>query len=242
LGRRAVIVIGITAIDAVLVEDGRGNRRSARPGELRPIDDGPEATDRVVALEQVDSSAWQEARQIESDIDELARVDPARRRIFARGTRRICFRSAPVNGCASGSASAAASISASVRRVNGAAGRVSSTPSAFTRTSVPSRRIFAKVDCLFISSCLSSRDDPNVLVPFRVIDGQHLAGRHAKQNDSLFAIVLARIDPLDRERVLKSRGGLRKAHTVFVKIRGFLISIPFRIPALPYYGLPVVCK
>ena len=65
-----------------------------------------------------------------------------------------------------------------------------------------------------------------MLVPFRVNDGQHLADRHAKQNDSLFAIVLARIDPLDRERVLKSRG-LRKSHTVFVKIRGFLVCIPF---------------
>jgi putative transposase len=76
VGEEVVIVIGITAIDAVLVEDGRGNRRSMRPGELRPIDDGLEATDPVVALEQEDSSAWQKARQIESDIDQLARVDP----------------------------------------------------------------------------------------------------------------------------------------------------------------------
>ena len=87
---------------------------------------------------------------------------------------------------------------------------------------MPSRRIFAKVDFLFISSSFPSRDDANVLVPLRVNNCQHIAGRHAKQNDSLLSIVLARIDPLDRERVLKSRGSLRKAHTVLVKIRGFL--------------------
>jgi putative transposase len=62
----------------VLVEDYLGDKRSVRPGELCPIDDG-QATQtaiRAAAVARADSPAWQKARRIEADIDEIAKVDP----------------------------------------------------------------------------------------------------------------------------------------------------------------------
>ena len=78
VGGEPVTVMGITGIDAVLVEDGRGDKRSVRPGELRPIDDG-QATQtaiRATAVASADPPAWQKARRIEADIDDLAKADP----------------------------------------------------------------------------------------------------------------------------------------------------------------------
>jgi circadian clock protein KaiC len=88
------------------------------------------------------------------------------------------------------------------------------------RCHISPRRLIDRESIYFCTQRLTHRVQRRV----RVNGGQHLAGRHAKQNDSLFAKVLARIEPLDGERVLKSRGGLRKAHTVFGKIRGFLCN------------------
>jgi putative transposase len=74
----AVTVIAVTGIDAVLVEDFHGNKRSVRPGELDRIDAGQAAqyAIRAAAVEQSDSLAWQTARRIEADINELANIDP----------------------------------------------------------------------------------------------------------------------------------------------------------------------
>jgi hypothetical protein len=70
--------MGITGIDAVLVEDGRGDKRSVRPGELRPIDDdqATQTAIRATAVASADPPAWQKARRIEADIDDLAKADP----------------------------------------------------------------------------------------------------------------------------------------------------------------------
>src|SRR5271167_625299 len=74
----AVTVIALTGIDAVLVEDFHGNKRSVRPGELDRIDAGQavQCANRTAAVEQAGSLAWQTARRIEADINELANIDP----------------------------------------------------------------------------------------------------------------------------------------------------------------------
>jgi len=35
-----IAVVAVTGVDTVIVEDGRGEKRSVSPGELRPVDDG----------------------------------------------------------------------------------------------------------------------------------------------------------------------------------------------------------
>jgi putative transposase len=78
VGDEAVTVVAITAVDAVLVEDCHGDKRSVRPGELHPIDDGQttQTAIRAAAVTNADPPAWQKARRIAADIEELAKVDP----------------------------------------------------------------------------------------------------------------------------------------------------------------------
>src|SRR5271166_4038751 len=103
--------------------------------------------------------------------------------IFRRG---VCFMRANlsgVSGCASGSASAAAWISASV----------------MASARLQSCLVFIVIPPTLIGFCQPCRDDANSLPPQGVSDEQQAVFHHADRHKARLGVVLAVISPFDGE-------------------------------------------
>jgi hypothetical protein len=76
-----------------------------------------------------------------------------------------------------------------------------SLPSPSASTTVPSARIFAVGVVLLMSCCPSGRDDPGQVAAFRIGHMQNHTLAHVYQIDPFLAVILAVIDPFDRQRI-----------------------------------------
>src|SRR5580704_9973496 len=144
-----------------------------------------------------------------------------------RGTRLAVRSSSAVMGRASGSASAAASISASLIGHTDLSGNDRSVPSLSTSTTVPSDRIFAVVVVLLMSFCPPGRDQPYVFTALGIGHMQDHAFAHAEQIDAFFATVFAVIDPLHSEGIAERLDRLMERDAMDTPVGGGLVIIPF---------------
>src|SRR5512143_1985691 len=128
----------------------------------------------------------------------------ARRMIFTCGVRFMRPRSATDSGRLSRSALAAASTCFGVI---GRSGRLV---------------VFGEVVILLSLGCLARRDDPDAAVPFGIADGEQRAFRNANQNETVLAVVLAVVQPLDGEWVLEHQACHFETHAMLGVVLGGL--------------------
>jgi hypothetical protein len=132
----------------------------------------------------------------------------ARRMVFTCGVRFMRRRSAGDSGRLSRSELAAASICCCVigrrRRV-----------------------VFDEIVILLMPCCPARRYDPDAAIPFGVNDRQHRALRDADQDETVLAIILAIVGPLDDKRILEPFGWRLEADAVLSIVLGRLCFIPF---------------
>src|ERR1051326_9174532 len=151
--------------------------------------------------------------------------------IFARGVRFIRFISSSVRGRASGSLSAAPCFSASVM----ASKRLQSVLAACACL-----RVILVVLPSFIWLCSTRRNDANDSLTYRIGYVQKSAVDHAQNTVTVFAVVLAVIQPLDCKHVVEDPDCGLKADAVLGVILGGFGQIPFKVITCHRYGLSVL--
>src|SRR4051812_15202244 len=109
----------------------------------------------------------------------------ARRIIFTCGVRFMRAKSAGVSGRLSGSLAAAASICCCV------IGRMA-------------LGVLCEVVILLTLCCASRRDQSDTAIPLRVDNGQHNTFGHPDQDETVFAIIFAVVEPFDGKRITKN--------------------------------------
>jgi hypothetical protein len=81
----------------------------------------------------------------------------------------------------------------------------------------------------FIWFGFSSRDDPVSPFAKNIHNDQHLGLCHSYKDKAIFAIRLAVIDKLDRQRVAEDVARLFKRDAMLAQIRSRLVVIPFKL-------------
>jgi len=81
----------------------------------------------------------------------------------------------------------------------------------------------------FIWFGFSSRDDPVSPFAKNVHNDQHLGLCHSYKDKAIFAVRLAVIDQLDRQRVAKDAARVFKRDAMFAQIRSRLVVILFKL-------------
>jgi hypothetical protein len=81
----------------------------------------------------------------------------------------------------------------------------------------------------------SRRDDSNRVAPHRVSDKQQPPLAHADDRKSVFAVVLARVQPVERERVLERRARGLEGDAVMREVRGGFRVISLEMSVIHLY-------
>src|SRR5579872_777438 len=127
--------------------------------------------------------------------------------IFACGVRFMRLRSLEVSGCASLSARAAASMALGVMRLS----------------------VFLEVVVLLILGCPSSGDNADAFLAFGIgYKQQNVSLGHTNHDKTLFAIVRAVVEALDRKRVAERRLCQIEAHAMCANVSCGLGGVPLK--------------
>src|SRR5271157_3097480 len=125
-----------------------------------------------------------------------------------------------VRGCASGSASAAAWRSASVMA------------SKRLQSCLVGSAVFFMVLSSFMGLCSSGRNDADRFAWHRVGDVEQATLGHADYGVTVFAIILALVEPIEGERVCERLAGCLECHAVVGDIRCGLGVIPLEFTVI----------
>src|SRR5208282_4030040 len=84
----------------------------------------------------------------------------------------------------------------------------------------------------FMGLCSSGRNDADSFASHRVGDIKQATFGHTDYGVTVFAVILALVEPIERERVLEHVAGRLESHAMGSDVRGGLVVIPLDLPVI----------